>query len=339
MTSLKAGAKRSGGASDGAPQSPRGRDAEWPSDLPAKGWKDVLWRVWTEMQEDSIMLLAGGAAFYLLLALFPFLTAFVSLYGFVSDPHTIAEQIAFLGSFMPSGGVELIGGQLKALASQDASSLSFGFAVSLAVALWSANNGVKGLIEGLNVAYGEREKRSFVRLNLVSLAFTMGAILIGIGFIVSVGVVPAVLAFLHLDTWTEMLIRIGRWPVMLAAVIAAIALLYRFGPSRERAKWRWVSWGAGLSSVVWIVASIAFSFYLQNFADYNATYGTLGAVIGFMVWTWISVLILFVGAEVNAEMEHQTQKDSTAGRAKPMGARGAYVADTVGVTAGGRTDV
>lgn len=328
MAALDAGGSRAGAG-------PRGRHAEWPSELPAKGWKDVLWRVYSEMSEDSIMLLAAGATFYLLLALFPFLTAFVSVYGFVSDPKTIADQIAFLGSFMPSGGVELIGSQLKALASQDAGSLSFGFFTGLLIALWSANNGVKGLIEGLNVAYGEHEKRSFLKLNLVSFTFTLGAILIGIFFIVSVGVVPAVLAFLRLDTWAEMLIRIGRWPVMLAAVVAAITLLYRFGPSRERPKWRWVTWGAALASFVWIAASIGFSWYLQNFADYNATYGTLGAVIGFMVWTWISVVILFVGAEVNAEMEHQTVRDSTTGRPRPMGDRGAYVADTVGEASDG----
>ncbi len=313
----------------------RGREAERPSDLPLSGWKDVMWRVYSEMQEDSIMLLAAGATFYLLLALFPFLTAFVSLYGFVSDPKTVADQIAFLGSFMPSGGVELIGSQLKALATQDTSSLSFGFIIGLGVALWSANNGVKALIEGLNVAYGEHEKRSFLWLNLVSFTFTLGAIFISICFLVSVGVVPAVLAFLHLDTWAELLIRIGRWPIMLAAIVAAITLLYRYGPSRQRPKWRWVTWGAAIAAVVWVVTSIAFSFYLQNFADYNATYGTLGAVIGFMVWTWISVVILFVGAEVNAEMEHQTKKDSTTGAPQPLGARGAYMADTLGKSSDG----
>ncbi len=316
---------------------PHGRDAEWPSELPVRGWKDILWRVYSESTEDRLMLLAAGATFYLLLALFPFLAAFVSLYGFVADPKTVADQIAFLGSFMPSGGLELIEGQLKALASQDTDALSTGFVVGLALAMWSANSGVKALIEGLNAAYDENEKRSFIRLNLVSFAFTLGAILIGIFFLISVGVVPAVLAFLRLDNWAEMLIRVGRWPVMLAAVVVGISLLYRFGPSRKPAKWRWITPGAIVASLVWIAASIGFSWYLQNFADYNATYGTLGAVIGFMIWTWISVTILFVGGELNAEMEHQTERDSTVGRTRPAGSRGAFVADNVGLTTSGKT--
>lgn len=307
----------------------RGRRADGPHDFPLRGWKDILYRVYTESTEDRLMLLAAGATFYLLLALFPFLAAFVSLYGFVADPKTVADQIAFLGTFMPSGGVELIESQLTALATQNTQALSFGFLFGLGIALWSANNGVKALIEGLNAAYDENETRSFVRLNLVSFAFTMGAILIGIFFLVSVGVVPAVLAFLRLDTWADLLIRIGRWPVMLGAIAIGIGLLYRYGPDRRPAKWRWITPGAAIASIVWIAASIGFSFYLQNFADYNATYGTLGAVIGFMVWTWISVTILFVGAELNSEMEHQTEVDSTIGHPKPMGSRGAIVADTV----------
>ena len=157
----------------------------------------------------------------------------------------------------------------------------------------------------------------------------MGTILIGILFLVSVGVVPAVLNFLYLGRWAETLISLGRWPVMLMAVVIAISALYRYGPSRVPPKWRWVTWGAALASVVWIAASWGFSFYLQNFADYNATYGTLGAVIGFMIWTWISVTILFVGAELNAEMEHQVEPDTTVGEQKPLGARGAVMADQV----------
>ncbi|HEV7252897.1 MAG TPA: YihY/virulence factor BrkB family protein [Mesorhizobium sp.] len=313
----------------------RGRLAERPSEFPAKGWKDILWRVYAEATEDRLMLLAAGATFYLLLALFPFLTAFVSLYGFVADPVTVADHIAFLGSFMPGGGVELIGSQLKALATQNPSSLSLGFIFGLALALWSANNGVKALIEGLNAAYDEDEKRSFIKLNLVSFAFTIGAILTGIFFLISVGVVPAMLALFHLGSVAEVLISIGRWPVMLIAVIAGISLLYRYGPSRARPQWRWVTWGAVFAAVVWIVASIAFSWYLQNFADYNATYGALGAVIGFMVWVWISCTILFVGAELNAEMEHQTARDTTTGKAQPMGARGAKMADELGKAADG----
>jgi membrane protein len=316
-----------------AQQRGRGRDAERPRQIPAKGWKDILWRLVTEISDDRVPLIAAGTTFYLLLALFPALAAFVSIYGFVADPKTIAEHIAFLGGVLPSGGLDLIRSQLEALARQDAGALSFGFTLGLAVALWSANNGIKTIFEAMNIAYEETEKRSFVRLNLLAFAFTLGAIFIGIAFLVSVGLVPAALALLNLGSWTETLIRILRWPMMLVAVAAGITLTYRYGPSREKAKWRWLTWGAGLATVVWLAASIGFSFYLENFANYNATYGTLGALIGFMMWTWISVMILIVGAELNSEMEHQTAKDSTTGAPQPIGARGAEVADTLGRSA------
>ena len=310
----------------------RGRSAANPSEIPLEGWKDILWRVWAEFNEDRLTLIAAGAAFYLLLALFPALAAFVALYGFVADPVTIADHIAFLAGVLPSGGVELISTQLRALASQNEAALSFAFVFGLLFALWSANNGIKTLFEALNVAYEEREKRSFLRLNLVSLLFTLGAIVIGIVFIVSVGVVPAALSLVGLSGAEEMLISLTRWPVLFIASAAAISLLYRYGPSRERARWRWVTWGSAMATLLWLVSSILFSWYLSNFADYNATYGSLGAVIGFMMWTWISVVILLLGAELNAELEHQTARDSTTGPEMPMGARGASMADTLGAS-------
>ncbi len=313
-----------------AARDPRGRDAQGPSEIPLKGWYDVLWRVWVEIGDDRVFLIAAGATFYLLLALFPALTAFVSFYGFVADPVTIADQIAFLGGLLPSGGLELIQSQLDALISQDPAALSFGFVFGLLFALWSANNGIKTLFEAMNIAYEEKEKRSFLWLNLISFAFTLGAIAIGILFIVSVGIVPAFLAAVGLGRFTETLISVFRWPVLILAASVGLALLYRYGPSRQPAEWRWLSWGAVITIIVWLAASIMFSWYLANFADYNATYGSLGAVIGFMMWTWISVVILIVGAEVNAEIEHQTAKDTTTGPEKPMGARGARMADTVG---------
>ncbi|MER9963341.1 YihY/virulence factor BrkB family protein [Mesorhizobium sp. M0045] len=311
----------------------RGRNAERPSQISGRGWRDVLWRVFAEVMEDRVMLIAAGATFYLLLALFPALAAFVSIYGFVADPQTVAEHISFLGGILPSGGLDLIRSQLNSLAAQNTSTLSFGFIFGLAVALWSANSGIKTLFEAMNIAYEETEKRGFIHLNLLALGFTLGAILIGIGLIISVGIVPAMLALVNLGGWTETLVRILRWPVLLIMVGIGITLIYRYGPSREKAKWRWATWGAFLSAVVWIAVSVGFSFYLENFANYNATYGALGAVIGLMMWTWISVIILIVGAELNAEMEHQTVKDTTTGAQQPMGARGATVADTLGGSA------
>jgi membrane protein len=310
-----------------------GRHAPRPSDIPALGWRDIGWRVWSEVGEDRVMLVAAGVTFYLLLALFPALAAFVSLYGFVADPDTVADHVSHLGGLLPSAGVDIIRTQLDNLASQDEQALGIGFLIGLAIALWSANNGVKALFEAMNIAHEEQEKRGFLMLNLTSIAFTMGALLIGIALILTVGAVPAILAYLRLDAWAETLIAIGRWPVLLVAILTGISLIYRFGPSRRAPKWRWLSWGAAIATIVWVGASWAFSFYLQNFANYNATYGSLGAVIGLMMWTWISVIILIVGAEINAEMEHQTKCDSTVGEPKPMGERGAVVADTLGKTA------
>ncbi len=307
----------------------QGRAADGPLKISAKGWWAVLRRVYQEIGEDRVMLTAAGVTFYLLLALFPALAAFVSIYGVVADPSTIADHISFLGGLLPSGGVELIESQLDALVRQDAEALSFGFILGLIIALWSANSGMKSIFDAMNVVYDETEKRGFLKYNLMSLAFTLGLLAVGILFLTMVGVVPAVLAALRLEEITEILIRYLRWPAMLVAVAIAISIVYRWAPSREEAKWRWVTVGSAVATIVWMIMSIAFSWYLENFADYNATYGSLGAVIGFMMWTWISVMILLVGAELNAELEHQTAVDTTTGPDKPIGKRGATMADTV----------
>ncbi|WP_235891020.1 YihY/virulence factor BrkB family protein [Pararhizobium mangrovi] len=311
----------------------RGRRAYWPQRIPRLGWWDIARRVFTKISEDRVMLIAAGSTFYLLLAIFPALAAFVSLYGLVADPSTIADHIAFLSRLMPEAAFDLINSQLKAFATANSNALSFGFVFGLLAALWSANNGIKTLFDAMNIAYEEREHRSFIRLNLVSFVFTFGAMIIAALLIVVVGVIPALLAFLRLTTVADLLIRIVRWPLMLIFIAFGISIIYRFGPSRRRAKWRWQVPGAVLATVVWIIASIAFSWYLQSFANYNATYGSLGAAIGFLMWTWISLVILIVGAEINAEMEHQTGMDSTIGEDKPMGERGARAADTLGASA------
>ncbi|WP_244598493.1 YihY/virulence factor BrkB family protein [Rhizobium tubonense] len=308
----------------------RGRAAETPNEIPAKGLKDVLYRVTSGVLEDRVTLIAAGVTYYLLLALFPALGALVSLYGFVADTTTIATHIGFLSQLFPRGSFDLINNQLTALTEQKPQTLSIGFVTGLVIALWSANNGIKALCDAMNVAYKEAESRGFIRYNLISLVFTFGAVVIAAALIAAIGVVPAVLSYLWLDRWAEILIRLARWPAILGLTLSGIVLLYRYGPSREQAKLRWLSWGAALTTLLWLLASIAFSFYLDHFANYNATYGTLGALIAFMVWVWILIIILIVGAELNAELEHQTAKDSTVGPPRPMGERGAHVADTIG---------
>lgn len=308
----------------------RGRRASVPSEIPAKGWVDIGWRVYASIMEDRILLIAAGATFYLLLALFPALAAFVSLYGMVGNPATVADHVAYLGGMLPQASLDLLRTQLNALAQQDTGALSFSFIFGLLIALWSANNGIKALFDAMNVAYRQAETRSFLRLNATSFMFTMGAIFIAILLITMVGVVPAVFKLLYIEGWTETIVRFSRWPLIFIFIGVGITLIYRFGPDREPARLPWITWGAGIATIVWLSASIGFSWYLENFADYNATYGALGAVIGFMMWTWISSIILIVGAEINGEMEHQTAVDTTTGEPRPLGERGAFMADTVG---------
>ena len=308
----------------------RGRDARGPFDIPWRGWKDIAYRLWFSFFEDRVMLIAAGATFYLLLALFPAFAVFVSFYGIVANPSTIADHIAFIGQFLPRAGTDILTSQLEYLVTRDPASLSVGFLTSLMFSLWSANNGIKTLFEAMNVAYGEQERRSFLKLNAVAFCFTMGAVFIGILMIIAVGVIPAIMGIVGASSWSDELIAMARWPVLFAIIVGAISMIYRYGPSRNRARWSWVLFGAVLTATVWLGASISFSYYLQNFANYGATYGSLGAVVGFMMWVWISSTIFIVGAEINAEMEHQTAVDTTDAMGKPLGERGARVADTLG---------
>ncbi len=308
----------------------RGREAKTPHQIPTKGLKDVFWRLYAAISEDRVMLVAAGVTYYLLLALFPAISALVSLYGFFANPSQIAERIQFLRTVMPGDALDIFVGQLRSLASQDSSTLSIGLIAGLGIALWSSNNGIKALFQAMNVAYEEEEKRSFLKLTGVSLLFTLGTLLLVIVLTVAVGVVPAVLSFLSIGGWAETAISLLRWPLMLLFVLGGIALLYRYGPSREPARARWLTWGTGFATIFWLIASLAVSYYLSNFADYNATYGALGALIGFMFWMWVSVIIVIVGAELNAELEHQTAQDTTTGAEQPMGERGAYMADHIG---------
>jgi membrane protein len=214
--------------------------------------------------------------------------------------------------------------------SQGRTTLGLTFLAGLLASLWSANAGMKSLFDAFNLVYNEPEKRSFIWLNAVSLTFTVLAIifaLIAIGVMV---VVPIVLNFIGLGGATEMVVKFARWPALLIVVSVALAVLYRYGPSREKPQWRWITWGSGLAAVSWMVVSILFSWYAENFGSYNKTYGSLGAIIAFMFWIWLSIIVVLIGAELNAETEHQTAQDTTTGRPKPLGARGAAMADTVG---------
>jgi membrane protein len=318
-----------------AVQPDRGRDADVPVRIPWRGWKDILWRTYAEIADDRLMLIAAGVVFYAMLAVVPAITALVSMYGLFTPASTINAQLAFLADVMPGGAYELISDQIVRIAGNSDGKLTLAFIVGLALALWSANAGMKAIFDALNVVYDEDEKRGVIKLNLVSLTFTAGAIVTLLLALGAVVVLPLILAFAGFTAERYAgILPLLRWPALFVLMIIGLAMLYRFGPSRRRAKWRWVSVGSVFAALAWIAVSLAFSWYLSRFADYNATYGSLGAVIGLMMWLWISTLVVLVGAELNSEIEHQTARDSTVGPEKPLGARGAVMADTVGAAQG-----
>jgi len=316
-------------ASVAAEEAERGRHAETPTEIPPKGWKDVLWRTFRGYRNDNIGSVAGTIAFSGITALFPALAAFVSIYGMFADVETARHQLATLAGIIPADAATFIGEQMVRIAAQKQATLSMTFIISILLSIWSANSGMKALFGGLNVAYGEREKRNWFRLNGVTLAFTFGGVVFFALAMGAVVAVPVILHFLHLDM-LETVLRILRWPLLLLITMVALAFIYRYGPSRERPKWRWVTQGSITASLLWLLGSFLFSWYLGNFAHYNATYGSLGAVFGFMMWLWLSSVIVLVGAEMNAEAERQTLKDSTTGEPLPLGKRGAEAADTIG---------
>jgi membrane protein len=308
----------------------RGRHATHPLQIPWNGWYDVLWRTYREMQSDRLLSIAGGVAFFVLLAVFPAITALVSAYALFFNASTIIDNLSMLNDVVPGNVLSIVHEQAARIASNSGRTLSTGLVVGLLVSLWSAMSGVKAIIDALNVIYEQKESRSIIKLNLVALAFTLAgfaAFLLAIGAIV---VLPLVLSPIGLGSLTETLTRIARWPVLFLVLLLGLAVLYRYGPDRRAARWQWVSLGSVFAAVTWIVASFLFSWYLTSFANYNATYGSLGAVVGLMIWLWISTIVVLLGAELNAEIEHQTARDSTIGGDKPLCARGAVMADTVG---------
>ncbi len=306
-----------------------GRDAAGPLEIPARGWWQILKRVAAQVSTDRVMAEAAGVTFYTLLAIFPAIAALISLFGLVADPSTISDDLSALSGVVPQGGMQIIGDQVHALTSTPNKALGLGAIVGLLISIWSANAAMKALFDALNAVYEEKEQRSFVRLTLTSLAFTLGALAFVILAMIAVVALPAALKFVGLASTTKILLKLARWPVLLTAIAVFLALVYRFGPSRARARWRWVSWGSAFAALVWVLASAGFSFYVENFGSYNKTYGSLGAAVGFMTWIWISTIIVLIGGELNAEMEHQTALDTTTGPGKPRGARGAVKADTL----------
>lgn len=312
----------------------RGRQADTPSDIPASGWKDILLRVYANISKHRILSLAAGMTYYSLLAIFPAIAALVAVYGLFSDPSSIARHLDELGGFLPGGAIEVAREQLTRVSANGSQALGVTFLIGLVTSLWSANAAMKSLFDTLNIVHDEEEKRGFFLLNAISLGFTIGGVLFIVAALSGIVVVPVVLSYVGLSSFGDLLLRIGRWPAMFLVLTFGLAIIYRYGASRETPRWRWITWGSALAALIWLGVSGLFSWYTANFGSFNATYGSLGAVIGFMTWLWISAIVILLGAEVDAEMEHQTARDTTTGSPRPMGARGATMADTVGAAQG-----
>lgn len=284
---------------------------------------------------DRVLSTAGSVAFFVLLAIFPGLAALVSLYGLFADPAAIAGHLTLLAGILPEGVLTLLVGELTRVAQQGAGPLGLASLASLVISLWSANSGVAALFDALNLVYKERETRSIVRFYATAFLFTLGSIVVTLAAFAAVVVLPVVLDLFGFRAPAERLLSIARWPILFGVIIVGLALLYRYGPSRRSPQWRWVTWGSALAALLWLAASMLFSLYVASFDSYNRVYGSLGAGVGFMTWIWLSVVIMLLGGELNAEMEHQTARDTTVGAPpeKPMGERQAVVADTLGETA------
>jgi membrane protein len=311
----------------------RGRRARYFWQIPWRGWKDILWRTYMQFNEDRLLAVAGGVVFFVLLALFPGISAFVSLYGLFADRATLADHLGVIAMIAPSEAFGIIREQIERVMKTSNDNLGLAFLISFGLALWSANAGMKAVMDALNVAYEEKEERSFVRLNIESLLFTLGCF-IGLLFaIAGIVVLPLIMDFLGLSVVSEALFFYFRWPALLLVLVTFLSTLYRFGPSRRHAKWTWLTPGSVIASLLWFLGSLLLSWYVENFANYNAVYGTLGAAVGLMMWLWLSAIAILFGAELNAEIEHQTAQDTTIGPPKPLGVRGATMADTVGQAA------
>ena len=307
----------------------RGREASRIRDVPGAGWKDILLRTKDQIREDRLSMVAAGVAFYAFLALFPTLVAVISLWGLFADPAQVQQQIGQLSAALPSSARELIAAQATRIAQSSPATLGWATAISLALTLWSTNKGMKGLVEGIGVAYDQPDERGFIKKNAVTLGLTFAAIVFGLVVIGMIVAVPIALSFIGLGAVAEWTIRLARWPLLAAAIIFGLTVIYRLGPDRDDPKWRWVTPGSVIAAVLWLAASVGFSIYVDNFGSYNETYGSVAAVAVLLMWFYISSFIVLLGAEINAETEKQTRRDTTVGPEKPMGERDAYPADTV----------
>jgi membrane protein len=321
----------SGGLPPGSPTPEQlpGIHAEKPTEIPWRGWKQILKRAWAENKADNMPIIAGGVAFFGFLSIFPALIALISIYGLVASPETVARQVEDLSAQLPNEAAELIETQLRAIVTNSGSALSIGLVVSILAALWTASGGMGNLITAVNLAYDEVEARNFLKLRATSLALTLGAILFVLITFSLVAVVPAILDAFPLGAFGTFLAQAARWVLLLTVFAGSLAVLYRVAPDRDSPRFSWVSLGAVIVTVVWALVSVGFSLYVNNFGSYDKTYGAIAGVIVLMLWLYLTCYLVLLGAEINSEAEHQTAHDTTTGDPLPMGDRDAKVADTL----------
>ncbi|MCW2510052.1 MAG: conserved rane protein of unknown function [Modestobacter sp.] len=304
-----------------------GVHAEKPTQIPAKGWVQIVKRAWAENKADNMPIIGAGVAFFGFLAILPTLTATISLYGLVASPETVARQIQSLSDQLPQDTSSLISTQLTTITSHSGGALTVSLIVSILGALWSASGGVGNLITAVNLAYDEVETRSFIKRKALALGLTFGAIVFVLITFGLVAVVPVVLNALPLGIVGTILAQVIRWVLLLGVMAFALSVLYRVAPDRDAPKFRWVSLGSVVVTVIWAVVSLLFSFYVDHFGSYDKTYGAIAGVIVLMLWLHLTVYLVLLGAEINAEAEHQTAHDTTEGQPEPMGRRDATMAD------------
>ncbi len=305
-----------------------GGKAERPSEIPARGWTQVAKRGWKEAKADQVQLLAAGVAFYAFLAIFPALIAIVSIYGLFADPSTIANQLNSITTALPDEAAQIITDQVTALSSRR-QTLGISLILSVLIALWSASAGVSNLLTAINVAYDEEEKRGFVKKRLMSLGLTLGAIVFMVIILGLVAVLPPLLKAVFGTGALRWILQILGWLIMVVLVAIGLAILYRLGPDRDAPRMRWVSMGAVVATLVWLIASIGFSIYTSTFGNYAKTYGVFAGIVVLLFWLWFTMYAILLGAEINAESEQQTIADTTKGEEEPLGERGAVKADSI----------
>lgn len=306
-----------------------GHQADKPGEIPASGWKEIGSRVLSEIKKDHVQIVSAGVGFYFFMALFPTIVAALSIYGLVMDPSQIQGHISGLNNVLPGEAAEMIRGFIEPIVSKPDSTLGWGMVLSILISIWSANQGTNALFEGVNIAYNEIDNRSFIKKTALTLAFTIGGLILGILAVVLVVLFPAFVEHIPVGSTIQTVLSWCRWLILAAFIIFGLGLIYKKAPDRDSPELKWISWGSIIATVLWVIGSLLFSFYVNNFGSYDDMYGSFAAVIIMLLWLFLTSFIILLGAEINSEMEHQTQKDTTVGPDQPMGQRGGYHADHV----------